>query len=145
MAVLVEVTSVIIRASAIDELIEGGWESFRTRLPTDRVCSDGELISVILINPPDVTAFADQLIAMGLNFRWGQDSPDVVFADQKRGLISACDWAEFSHVNIGIGGTGPSVAICRLAGSQLNELRLPPDWQYRGSLTETFGADAVPY
>ncbi|MFO8046195.1 MAG: hypothetical protein R6U30_10015 [Halomonas sp.] len=46
------------------------------------------------------------------------------------------DWA-----SIGIGGTPPSVAICRLANSHSHELRVPDGWRYQGSLSEAFGAE----
>lgn len=141
MAVLVEATAVIIRAAAVEAKVAGGWQKFIEHLPTERFCSDDELISVILIDPPEVTAFANTLPGLGLSFDWQSEPEDVAFADQKRGLITPCDWVEFSTVNIGMAGTGPSVAVCRLAGSQSHELRLPDGWQFSGSLTETFGAD----
>lgn len=144
MAVLVEATSVVIRAEAVVEKVAGGWEAFLRTVPTDRICSDDELISVMLVDPPEVTAFANSLPALGLDFHWESEPVDVAFADQKRGLITPCDWVEFSNVNIGIGGTGPTIAICRKAGSQVHELRLPEGWRYQGSLSETFGADAPP-
>lgn len=144
MAVLVEATSVLIRVEAVNTKVVGGWSRFIQHLPTDRFCSDDELISVILIDPPEVTAFANSLKSLGLDFDWQGEHIDVAFADQKRGLITPCNWVEFSHVNIGIAGTGPSVALCRLQGSQSHELRLPQGWQYQGSLTAAFGAEAKP-
>ncbi|KDE38813.1 hypothetical protein ADINL_2714 [Nitrincola lacisaponensis] len=144
MAVLVEATSVLIRVAAVNEKIAGGWNAFIKHLPTERFCSDDELISVILIDPPEVTAFANSLKPLGLDFDWQGEPVDVAFADQKRGLITPCNWVEFTNVNIGIAGTGPSVAICRMVGSQSHELRLPEGWQYSGSLTEAFGAEANP-
>lgn len=144
MAVLVEATTVLIRAAAVREKITGGWDAFIKHLPTERFCSDDELISVMLIDPPEVTAFANSLKPLGLDFDWEGEPIDVAFADQKRGLITPCNWVEFTNVNIGVAGTGPTVAICRLYGSQSQELRLPEGWQYQGSLTEAFGADANP-
>jgi hypothetical protein len=142
MAVLIEATSVIIRTEAVSTRVAGGWERFMAAVPTERVCSDDELISVMLIDPPEVTAYADSLKDLGLAFDWEGEPLDVAFADQKRGLITPCDWVEFSTVNIGIGGTGPTVAIARMAGSNSHELRLPSGWRYQGSLSETFGADS---
>lgn len=142
MPVLVEATATLIRADAIERKCIGGWAGFEQNLPTERVCADDELVSVMLIDPPDVTAFANSLKALGLTFDWQGEPVDVAFADQKRGLITPCDWLEFSSINIGIGGTGPSVAMARMAGSQSHELRLPAGWHYQGSLTELYGADS---
>lgn len=144
MAVLVEATSVIIKAASIDTKIEGGWKAFIETVPTPLFCSDDELVSVILINPPEVTAFANSLKTLGLDFDWESEPEDIAFADQKRGLITPCDWVEFSQVNIGMAGTGPSVAICRMRNSHCHELRLPDGWDYDTSLTKTFGVDPLP-
>jgi len=141
MAVLIEATSVIIRTEAVSTRVAGGWERFMAAVPTERVCSDDELISVMLIDPRGhrLRGFPER---SGAGIRLGGRTLDVAFADQKRGLITPCDWVEFSTVNIGIGGTGPTVAIARMAGSNSHELRLPSGWRYQGSLSETFGADS---
>lgn len=143
MAVLVEATVVILRAAAVDERVAGGWDSLRACLPETGVCSDDELVSISLVDPAEVRCLVDRLVALGLHFDWEGDVEDIAFADQKRGLITPCDWLTFETANIGIGGTPPSVAICRLTGSQSHELRLPEGWRYQGSLSEAFGAEGT--
>ncbi|RDB43738.1 hypothetical protein DU490_06085 [Halomonas sp. DQ26W] len=141
MAVLVEATAVILRAEAVEERITGGWDALRTCLPETGVCSDDELVSISLVDPAAVRSLVERLVELGLHFDWEGNVEDIGFADQKRGLITPCDWLTFETVNIGIGGTPPSVAICRLAGSQSHELRLPEGWRYQGSLSEAFGSE----
>ncbi|WP_290788631.1 hypothetical protein [Halomonas sp.] len=141
MAVLVEATAVIIRAAAVEQRISGGWEALGNTLPEEGVCSDDELVSISLFDPAEVRHLVERLVALGLIFGWEGNFEDIAFADQKRGLITPCDWLTFETVNIGIGGTPPSVAICRLAGSHSHELRVPDGWRYQGSLSEAFGAE----
>jgi hypothetical protein len=141
MAVLVEATAVIVRAAAVEQHISGGWQALGDTLPEQGVCSDDELVSVSLFDPTEVRLLVERLVALGLRFDWEGDFEDIAFADQKRGLITPCDWLTFETVNIGIGGTPPSVAICRLAGSRGHELRVPDGWRYQGSLSEAFGAE----
>lgn len=139
MAVLVEATVIIVRGSAIDEKVAGGWEAFKAALPNCNVSSDDELVSISLIEPAEVRQLAEKLAKLGLSFTWEGNFEDIAFADQKRGLITQCDWLIFETVNIGIGGTPPEVAICRLANSHSHELRVPEGWRYQGSLSEQFG------
>jgi hypothetical protein len=141
MAVLVEATAVIVRAVAVEERIAGSWDALRACLPEQGVCSDDELVSVSLFDPAEVRRLVERLVDLGLRFDWEGNVEDIAFADQKRGLITPCDWLTFETVNIGIGGTPPSVAICRLAGSRSHELRVPDGWRYQGSLSEAFGAE----
>ncbi|MDZ7852432.1 MAG: hypothetical protein U5L98_07225 [Halomonas sp.] len=141
MAVLVEATAVIVRAAAVEQRIPGGWEVLGESLPEQGICSDDELVSISLFDPAEVRQLVDRLVALGLRFDWEGDFEDIAFADQKRGLITPCDWLTFETVNIGIGGTPPSVAVCRLAGSHSHELRVPEGWRYQGSLSEAFGAE----
>lgn len=140
MAVLVEATAVLVRGAAVQEKVEGGWEALEAALPDCNVCSDDELVSISLVEPTEVRQLAEKLATLGLSFTWEGDFEDIAFADQKRGLITQCDWLVFETVNIGIGGTPPEVAVCRLATSQSHELRVPEGWRYQGSLTEQFGS-----
>lgn len=140
MAVLVEATAVIVRAAAVEARIPGGWEALSASLPAQGVCSDDELVSISLFDPAEVRWLVERLVALGLRFDWEGNVEDIAFADQKRGLITPCDWLTCETANIGIGGTPPGVAICRLAGSQSHELRVPEGWRYQGSLSEAFGA-----
>lgn len=140
MAVLVEATTVIVRAAAVEERILGGWGALGDSLPEQGICSDDELISISLVDPAEVRRLVEQLVGLGLSFDWEGNVEDIAFADQKRGLITQCDWLTFETVSIGIVGTLASVAICRLAGSQSHELRVPDGWRYQGSLSEALGA-----
>ncbi|MBD3895905.1 hypothetical protein IEI94_08595 [Halomonas sp. ML-15] len=141
MAVLVEATAILIRAAAVETRVAGGWGALGASLPQSGVCSDDELVSISLFDPAEVRGLVDRLVTLGLRFGWEGNFEDIAFADQKRGLITPCDWLTFETTNIGIGGTPPSVAICRLAGSHSHELRVPDGWRYQGSLSEAFGAE----
>lgn len=141
MPVLVEATAVIIRGAAIGERIPGGWDALGTSLPGQGICSDDELVSISLFDPAEVRGLVERLVALGMRFGWEGNFEDIAFADQKRGLITPCDWVVFETVGIGISGTPPNVAICRLAGSHSHELRVPDGWRYQGSLSEAFGAE----
>jgi len=70
MAVLIEATSVIIRTEAVSTRVAGGWERFMAAVPTERVCSDDELISVMLIDPPRSPPTRIPLKDLGLAFDW---------------------------------------------------------------------------
>jgi hypothetical protein len=74
---------------------------------------------------------------MGLEFLRDGEAIDVAVVDQMRGITSKCNWLEFGHVNIG-GDSEPLVAACRLVGSTLMQVVLPPNWEFKDSLSSTF-------
>lgn len=141
MAVLVEATAIIIRAAAVEQRIAGGWSTLESDVPMANSCSDGELVSICVLDPAAVRAQVDRLVELGLQFDWDGDFTDIALTDQKRGLITPCDWLEVTTAPIGIAGSPPSVAVCRLTGSHNHQLHAPDGWHYQGSLSEAFGVE----
>lgn len=136
MAVLVEATSVIIRADSLLSKFPGGWGAFQEILPNETMCADNEVVRVGFMAPHDVENFIETLELNGLVFLLNGEAIDVVVADQMRGLTSKCEWLEFGHVNLG--GREQRVAVCRLKDSQINQVVTPPIWKFEGSLSETY-------
>jgi hypothetical protein len=137
MAVLIEATSVVIRADAIVNKFPGGWDGFKNIVPNQTLCADNELVRLGFMSPQDVEAFVKKLESNGLLFLRDSEAVDIAVADQIHGLASKCSWLEFGHVDID--GNGSRVAACRLTGSQSMQVVTPPDWKFEGSLSSSFG------
>jgi hypothetical protein len=138
MAVLIEANSVIVRAEAILSAFQGGWESFKAKVPNQTMCADGELVRVGFMTPQDLEAFVKLLQHAGLTYLKDGHAVDIVVADQFQGLTAPCSWAQFGRVNMG-GDTSRKVAACRLTGSTSNQVVTPPGWTYESSLSNTYG------
>ena len=137
MAVLIEGTSVVIRADTLLKKFPGGWEAFKRIVPNKTLCADNEIVRVGFMSPQDVESFVKKLQGAGLEFLRDGEAIDIAVADQMRGLTSKCTWLEFGKVDIS--GDGQRVAVCRLVGSQLMQIVTPPGWKFEGSLYSTFG------
>jgi hypothetical protein len=135
MAVLVEGISVIIRADRLEAV--GGWDAFKALVPNETLCADGELVRVGFMAPSAVRNFIAELQNRGLDFSKAGPAADIVVADQQRGFTSACDWAEFGHIDWDRDPAKP-VAAARLNGSRSNSLVTPDGWNYDQSLTNRF-------
>src|ERR1700684_3709117 len=98
MAVLVEAISVVVRADAIAERLDGGWEAFVSLVPNQTLCEDGELARVGFMHPDDTKAFVGSLGAKGLIYIEGGKAMDLVVVDQQRGPLASADWIEFGSV-----------------------------------------------
>jgi len=137
MAVLIEGISVVIRADALLKKFSGGWDGFELIVPNQTLCTDNELVRVGFMTPQDVESFIRKLQRAGLEFMRSGEAIDIAVADQMRGVTSKCSWLGFGHVNMN--GNGPRVAACRLVGSHAMEVVTPPDWNFEGSLSSSFG------
>jgi hypothetical protein len=136
MAVLVEAISVIVRIDAIHEKYPGGWENFREAVPNRTLCADGEVARVGFMTPPDAEAFVDDLEKSGLQYLEGGKSVDIVVVDQMMGPVCPCGWAQFGQAHLGDGGN--RITVCRMVGSELQQVVLPEGWRYEGSLSRQF-------
>jgi hypothetical protein len=136
MAVLIEATSVVIRADALMQKFPGGWEAFKRIVPNQTLCADNEIVRVGFMSPQDVESFVKKLQGAGLEFLRDNEAIDIAVADQMRGFTSKCTWLEFGHVDTS--GEGQRVAACRLVGSQVMQVVTPPGWKFEGSLSSTF-------
>lgn len=137
MAVLIEATSVVVRADALLQKFPGGWDAFKSVVPNQTLCADNEIVRVGFMSPQDVESFVKTLQGGGLEFLRDGEAIDIAVADQTRGLTSPCTWLEFGQVEMS--GKGQWVAACRLLGSQLTQVVTPPGWKFQGSLSSTFG------
>jgi hypothetical protein len=137
MAVLIEATSVVIRADTLLKKFPGGWEAFKRIVPNKTLCADNEIVRAGFMSPQDVESFVKKLQGAGLEFLRDDEAIDIAVADQMRGLTSKCTWLEFGQVDIS--GECQRVAVCRLVGSQLTQVVTPPSWKFEGSLSSTFG------
>lgn len=143
MAVLIEGLSVVIRRSAIDGRFQGGWEAFLAQLPRATLCDDGEIARVGFTDSEDCEAFLRALTDAGLDYADEVNgmARDLAVVDQLAGITLPCEWLEVGSVELAAGG--PRVAACRLVGSAVQELVMPRDWTYEGSLTARYGLREV--
>ncbi|NKF24761.1 hypothetical protein [Solimonas marina] len=138
MAVLVEAISVIVKISAIQEKMQGGWPAFLGLVPNKTLCADNEIARVGFMSPKDVEAFIDKLQAAGLEFLKNGESIDIAVADQTSGFTARCMWAEFGRINYE-DKEDQLVSACRLFESELQNFVTPREWQYEGSISQTVG------
>ncbi len=135
MPVIVEAFSVILRAEAVEKCYPGGWVQFREDCPNRTLCADGELIRVGFMGNADAEGYIHHLVQQGLRFSTSGGDSDLVLADQNRGFLSPCDWAEFGQVDWQ-GDPAKKIPTCRLAGGCAEELVTPDGWKYGGSILE---------
>lgn len=136
MAVLVEGISVIIRADCLQNFET--WDAFKEIVPNGTLCADGELVRVGFMSPDGVQAFLETLKSHGLRFNDDGPAIDIVIADQQHGFTSACDWADFGHIDWENDPEKP-VAAARFLGSRVRQVLTPDGWIYDRSLTQEFG------
>jgi hypothetical protein len=68
MAVLIETTSVVIRADAILNKFPGGWDAFKNIVPNQTLCADNEIAQVGFMAPQDAESFVNKLESNNLKF-----------------------------------------------------------------------------
>lgn len=137
MAVLIEAISVVMRADALLRRFGGDWEAFKRSVPNGTLCADGELVRVGFMHPADVREYVRMLEPRGLRYLEGGKAQDIVVVDQRSGPLTACDWVEFGHVNLG-NDPDRRVAACRLVGSTIDTVATPDGWTFASSLSKSF-------
>jgi hypothetical protein len=151
MAVLVEGISVVVRRSAIDAKLDGGWTRFVEDVPNATLCMDDDLARVGFLSPDEVGAFIDHLEQQGLTFVLDGRFQDMAVVDQLRGPTLPVDWLEYAQFPYG--EDGGKVAACWLfegprmgAGIHMPQggvdIATPRGWDYEDSLSAKF--DFVP-
>lgn len=144
MAVLVEGISVIIRADRLLEAFAGDLDRFKSLVPNNTLCTDGELVRVGFLSPSETERFCNTLEHSGLFFREGDgQAKDFTVCDQQRGMMVPTRWASFGHIRWQ-GATTKRVAGCQLEGSSLKQLVTPDGWVFEGSLTKDFRFLPIP-
>ena len=137
MAVLVEGISVILKASSIRDKYPNGWDVFKSIIPNETLCADGELVRIGFMNPYDVKDFIDSLRDYGIVYQKDESSHDFIVVDQLKGFASECDWAEFGQVDWE-GDPQKKVSACRIKNSKINQIVTPEGWVYEKSLSKNF-------
>ena len=150
MAVLVEGISVVVRLSAIETKVSGGWDQFRSLVPNSTLCADDELARVGFLMPDRVAAFVELLEDQGLAFLVGGEAVDLAVVDQQAGLTVNCDWLEFSRFRWGkesdedrfVGACwlyeGKRIGFGPVMPAKGFSLATPPGWKFEGSLSQKF-------
>lgn len=136
MAVLVEAVSVVVRADALMEKIPGDWDALQAIVHDPPLCTDHEIARAGFMAPQEAALFVHQLQHAGLEFLRAGHAVDIAVVDQLCGPTTPCDWLEFGQVNLG--GNGPRVAACRLAGGRAMEVVTPSGWKFEDSLSASF-------
>lgn len=137
MAVLIEAISVIIKAESIVSKYPGGWEQFRTDVPNQTLCADGELARVGFMSPHDVQSYVGFLESRGLVFQSDGKCTGIAVIDQQRGITIPCDWADFGRIFIDHEQT-QKVSACRIKGSMQLIVSYPDGWEYENSLSKDY-------
>jgi len=144
MAVLVEAISFIVRHDAIVSRFKGGWDAFKNLVPTETLCTDGELARVGFSSLVELDTFASLLDDNGLIFFADGKTIDYTVIYQTGGLIAPTEWLEVSKISFGENGN--KVMVCWLFEGQRKEsginlpekpmtLATPVGWTYEGSLS----------
>ena len=126
--------------------IQGGWPAFIAQLPPATLCDDAEIAGVGFRDSDELGSFVRGLIAAGLQFVADGVASDLAVVDQLTGISTPCPWLEFGYIrldDVRPADAQIEVAACRLVGTAHNELVLPREWQYAGSLTEKYGLGSI--
>jgi len=118
-----------------------------SNVPNKTLCTDGTLVRVGFMSPPDVEAFMLQLEKDGLTFARDGKAIDMAVVDQNRGLTIPAKWLEFARLTLD--GTDNKVAVCWLfedtrrgfgihMPSTEMPLATPEGWRYENSLSANF-------
>jgi hypothetical protein len=134
MAVLIEGISVVVQCSAIVERYPGGAPAFTAQVPNATLCSDGELARIGFMTPDDTRAYVEGLEQAGLKYFHEGKALNVVVADQRRGLLLSCDWAEFGFTDWNNDPSCP-IAVCRARPTHVDRVVVPNGWRFETSLS----------
>ena len=137
MAVLIEGSSIVIRADSLVYKFHSGWDGFEAIVPNKTISADNELVCIGCISPQDVEAFIEKLESNGLTYLLDDISIDIAVVDQLRGIVCRCDWLEFGRITLDDGNH--KVAACRMVGSDIKLLVTPIGWEYEKSLSNSHG------
>jgi hypothetical protein len=130
MAVLIEVTSVVIRLETIADKYPGGVEQYIKDRPNMTLCMDEDIARLGFMAERDADDFIESLRRDGFKYVKDDKDNEIAIVDQFRGIYLPCDWLEFLNLRI-IGYQ--EVSACKLKGSPINGLAVPPGWKYHES------------
>lgn len=135
MAVLIEALSVVVKRSAVEDRLEGGWSAFRAMIPNATGCWDDRLARVGFMTPTDVEAFVSMLEACGLVFRSGGEAVDLAVVDQVRGPTVPAPWLQVGRVP----HAGKHIMVAWINGEEPSRIAVPAGWKMEGSLSASHG------
>lgn len=127
----------IIRADRILTAFNGGWETFKTLVPSETLCADEEIARVGFMSPGEVEAFCSSLELVGLVYRGGEGAADFTVTDQQRGIMYQTPWLQCGKIPRQ-GREDQMITACRLKGSVVKQLIMPDDWEWESSLSQEF-------
>jgi hypothetical protein len=131
MSVLIEGVSVVILNSTIDKKYKGGLSKYKQDIPNGTLCTDGHIVRVGFMAPPDVGHFVMNLEKHGFIFKQNEKCVDIVVIDQIEGFTVPCDWLVFQR-------TPDGVAFCSLKGIEIGKIAVPNGWKLENSLSKKF-------
>ena len=135
MAILVEVYTVILKISTIEEKYPGGMNGF-VKDANATIRFDEEIAGIEFMVPEDVMSFIRRLQSYGMKYLEDGKFIEVALADQMRGLLAHCEWLQFGHSTI---KKNIKVPTCRLVGSKFEKVAVYGGWHYERSLSRQFG------
>ena len=131
MSVIVEAVSVVVKRNSIQTKFPGGWSSFRSIVFSQySMCADSSLASVSFLAAKDAHSYTKFLEEVGFVYL-----QDFAIADQTQGLKDSCDWCYITNFEI---DNNPATAVtgCKLEGCSEKKLYVPPDWEFKGSISQ---------
>jgi hypothetical protein len=131
MSVLIEGISVVICNSTIDKKYKGGFSKYKQDFANGTFCTDGHLVRVGFMAPPDVGRFIMNLEKQGFIFKQNEKSVDISVIDQVQGFTIPCDWLTLQR-------TPDGVAFCSLKGIETDKIAVPNGWKLENSLSKKF-------
>lgn len=137
MAVLIEAISIVIKIKALEAIFVGRRQDFMALIPNQTLCMDGDIARIGFMTPIGTENFIRVLVNEGLQYLHENVAQDLVVVDQQAGLMAPCDWLTVGHAHLDQ-GKGPRVMVASLKDSPARELVTPDQWQYPGSLSQTF-------
>lgn len=126
MSVVVDMFSVVVRVSALEEKYPGGLEGYVKDHGDFTFCADTHLTRVGFMDSIPAMAHVSGLEERGLVVSDEAGSPDVAMVDQFKGILHPCSWLRFAKHPEGY-------SYCWLAGTEPGELKAQPGWTPKDS------------
>ena len=131
MSVIVEAVSVVVKRNSIRTKFPGDWSPFRSIVFSQySMCADSSLASVSFLAAKDAYSYTKFLEEIGFVYL-----QDFAIADQTQGLKDSCDWCFITNFEID-NNAATAVTGCKLEGCRETKLYVPPDWEFKGSISQ---------
>ena len=140
MAVLIEMISVIIKRSSIENnLPSNQYLALMDYVLQNPSCMDEDILCIHMNSPMLTSSFVDFSKECHLN--WGED---FIIVDQNDGVTTDCEWIQFTHIGadepmaVGVFFDGPKSFGDGLYIKNKDNLKVvvPQGWKYEGSMSQ---------